>query len=1657
MSRIIGSKLILSVLLGLALGAVGAQNNLPTRGKKFWAGFMQNGFGAQALRVHIVSTNATTGTVSMPLAGWTQNFAVAANSSTVIVVPAAAENTGSGTISNKGVLIESNDSVNVFISSFQNFTHDLSQLLPETSIGDRYRVDSYHGIPNFNNLHKSELLVVATQDGTQVKITPHVATASGQPAGIPFTVDLNAGQTYQIQAVSDALDLTGTLVEATENSGSCRPFVVFGGSMCATLPGSCSACDHIFEQILPLPAWGMRYFTAPINGVNSYTYRILANENNTSVTIGANAPIVLNAGQKHEVNGATVPVCIQANKPVSVAQLLEGVVCAGSGDPSMVILSPHDRLTQRAAFTTLISPQLSQHSIGIICPPASVGQITLDGSVISAASFQPYSNCNDRVHAKVTVAPGYHQVVGPNGFQLYMFGIGAGESYAASVNDIRAIAIPQDSTICGAGPVTLVAPVVLTGIQWTAASDPSVILDTTNTYSFTPSATDSYTVSGIQPITGCPYSFTYNVGVPLAVPSLPVANGSSSATICQYEQVQLGLVPSPDPDWFDVQWWPAESLSDPNSPAPIASPQSTTWYKVEVTSPTGCGSMLDSVLVQVSPGQILDLSTAAVPAQVCSGSSTTLSSQTLRVIASDRFNGPVAPFLTVQGGTVSNSCGSVDGNALYFNGAGQRSVQTGNLNTSTGGRIRFHLKIANGTAPCDDADPGENVILEYSTSNGFSWNAIQTFNENAYPSLAQVDLAIPAAAQNNNTMFRIRQVLHSGSGQDNWLIDDLIIARIDNLYAAYQWSPSVASPSSASTSAIPQQSGWYVLTATDPSAGCAYSDSVYVTVVPSISLQVTPDTVLCAVSGIQLNATPVPNIPVTYSWSPNGSLNNAAIADPLATPQTTTAYSVTATTAAGCTATEQVTITVGQLLDLAINASDLQICQGQQVQLNAVASGANGLQYSWSNASTLNSSTSASPIATPTQTTTYMCTVTDPVSGCSLSESITINVTTGYMANAGSDVTLCSALGHQLNVQHNVPNAIYQWSPAANLNNSNIQAPTVLADASETYTVVVTDQNGCSVTDQIVITKVYQNVPGTIAATSCADAPPILNAPANAASYSWSTGQTTSSITPAASGNYTLTMTSSQGCQAVTTFNVTLHALPIVDLGADVSLCGATDHVLNAGNAGSSFNWSTGAQSQSITVTTSGSYSVAVTNANGCSASDAVNVSFNAMPQDMLQDVTTCVSDPPVLDAGNPGCTYSWNTGAQTSSITASTSGTYSVTITTAQNCSATFDAMVQLMPLVTIDLGNDTSICEGNAIVLQAGGIDLSYEWTNQATSTSIVVNASGVYGVTASNGYCSAYDDIAITVTPAPIDVLNDVTVCEGTPVTLDAGNDGSTFQWSTGSVTSSTDVTASGNYSVVVTNASECSRTMDANVVFVAPPVVELGADTVLCEGDQLIISAAQPQCMYQWNTGATTSAIGVTLEGSYSVVVSNGYCQVNDLINIYFNPRPLPLTSVSVQACLEEEPRYVELDAENNGSQYLWSTGEVSQIIRAQATGTYTVEITNNFGCSRTASIEVIEYCPSTIFAPNTFTPNTDGLNDLFMPVGRNIEKIQFAVFDRWGIMIYYTEDLAKGWDGTYMGENVPDDTYVWKLNYRTKEENGQLSMEQEMIGHVQVLR
>jgi gliding motility-associated-like protein len=387
------------------------------------------------------------------------------------------------------------------------------------------------------------------------------------------------------------------------------------------------------------------------------------------------------------------------------------------------------------------------------------------------------------------------------------------------------------------------------------------------------------------------------------------------------------------------------------------------------------------------------------------------------------------------------------------------------------------------------------------------------------------------------------------------------------------------------------------------------------------------------------------------------------------------------------------------------------------------------------------------------------------------------------------------------------------------------------------------------------------------------------------------------------------------------------------------------------------------------------------------------------------------------------------------------------------------FDALVTLAPRVSVNLGPDLDACMGDTVLLDAGSTPgVAYLWnTGQGTPT-LAPTSSGTYILMATNGYCSDSDTVAVLFHAVPVNILADQTACIGQSATLDAGNAGSTYSWSNGGTEQVISVGSPGTYSVHVTNASGCSADFGAEVAFVPPPSVDLGPDTVLCAGQLLTLDAGNPGSTFTWSTGATSPTLSVGTGGNYTVSVDNGHCSVSDAVAVIFNPAPTPMPAHHYFTCLDEEPHSVPIDAGNAGSSFLWNDGRTTQTVNAAQYGWWSVEITNAFGCSRLDSALVEEFCRPSIFIPNTFTPNGDGRNDVWLVAGNNIVEYDMQIFDRWGGVLFHSTSVDQGWDGTANGRPMPNDVYVFQVTFRLQEDSsGHLGFEQTKLGHVQVLR
>jgi hypothetical protein len=416
--------------------------------------------------------------------------------------------------------------------------------------------------------------------------------------------------------------------------------------------------------------------------------------------------------------------------------------------------------------------------------------------------------------------------------------------------------------------------------------------------------------------------------------------------------------------------------------------------------------------------------------------------------------------------------------------------------------------------------------------------------------------------------------------------------------------------------------GTYSVVATNTTTGCSIPMTGTVTVIenPLPLANAGSDRVACVGSSVTLTATGG----VSYLWNPGGASGASYTVSPLVA----TNYIVQVTDANGCSKNDTVRVTISALPVISAGP-DVAVCSGSVVSINATG----GNTYVWSPAAGLSSTTVASPVASPTNTTTYTVVGTD-VNGCQSSDNVVVTVNTTPIANAGTDQTICTGDNVSLVAGGG---GTYAWSTG-----QTTQSITVSPGSTTTYTVVVTNANGCSSSDNVLVT--VNPRPTANAGTDkviCAGNSVTLTA-SGGATYLWSNGATTASINvaPIATTTYSVTATSALGCSSSDDVQVTVNPKPIANAGADVPICVGKSATLTA-TGGVSYLWNPiGEVNATVTVSPAATttYSVTVTDANSCQATDAVVVTVNPLPVVFINNLATdyCADHAAVTITGIP-------------------------------------------------------------------------------------------------------------------------------------------------------------------------------------------------------------------------------------------------------------------------------------------------------------------------------------------------------------------------------------------------------------------------------------
>jgi gliding motility-associated-like protein len=566
----------------------------------------------------------------------------------------------------------------------------------------------------------------------------------------------------------------------------------------------------------------------------------------------------------------------------------------------------------------------------------------------------------------------------------------------------------------------------------------------------------------------------------------------------------------------------------------------------------------------------------------------------------------------------------------------------------------------------------------------------------------------------------------------------------------------------------------------------------------------------------------------------------------------------------------------------------------------------------------------------------------------------------------------------------------YVWSPAASLSNPNISNPVATPSVNTTYTVNITDANGCKNWDTLTLflNPVVPTNAGTDPTICFGQSTTLGGSPTSPSpntTYQWfpSTGLNNSTLanpvaSPVATTTY-IVASASDTCSGVDTVIVFVNQLPVVSAGADVSICFGNTVTLTA-SGGTTYLWNTGVTTTSLTAaaTAAATYTVIGTDANGCSNIDSATVFVNALPVVSAgADVSICYGDSTLL-TGSGAISYSWSTAATTTSIsvTPTAASSYTVIGTDANGCSNKDSASVFVNALPVVSAGADVSICFGSTTTLTGSGA-ISYSWSTTATTTSISVSptSSSTYTIigTDANG-CSNTDTATVFVNSLPIvDAGANVSICIGDSSSLN-GSGGTNYIWSPSTGLNNpnisnpvADPTTTITYTLVATDANFCSNTDTVNVTVLSLPGVTASNDTAICAGDSAFLSASGG-ISYTWSPASSLNNSNIsnpiatpTSTTTYTVtLVGVNGCINYDTVKVIVNPLPVIDAGLNTIVCPGDS---VSLAA-TGGINYIWSpAGGLSSTTNSNphanpsSATTYTVIGTDANGCSNTDSVSV----------------------------------------------------------------------------------------------------
>ena len=738
-------------------------------------------------------------------------------------------------------------------------------------------------------------------------------------------------------------------------------------------------------------------------------------------------------------------------------------------------------------------------------------------------------------------------------------------------------------------------------------------------------------------------------------------------------------------------------------------------------------------------------------------------------------------------------------------------------------------------------------------------------------------------------------------------------APFNYVWTANPADPSLTDPNSANPVVSPTVNTTYTLVVTDVNL-CSETTTVVITVLDEIIADAGSNDQICHPANggsIQLNGSAIGGSGIfSFAWTPEASLDNPSIANPIATPTSTTVYTLTVTDGFGCSTSDQVTITVADEV-IATVSNDEIICHpfnGGTVTLSASGSGGTGagFSYSWSPVEGLDDPNSPNPVATPQVSTTYTVTVTDlGGTGCADQAQVIINVTPELSVSAGLDQTICNPAngsGTTLNatpVGGSGAGYAYTWTPEEGLSDPNSPNPVANPSVTTLYTVTVRDSNGCEASASVTVSVLpelfaHAGNEETVCyglGTPIGGSPAATGGSGSGYTYSWEPAGSLDNAnianpfaSPTVTTTYTLTVMDGNNCVATDQVTVNVNPQIFANPGNDEVICLGESITLGetpaatGGTAPLTYYWwiapnipVSNLENPTVSPTVTTVYNLTVSDANGCFTGSSVTIIVSTGPNALVSaDQEICQGETVLLEASG-GELYLWSTGETTSTIWVMPDVTTTYTVDVSNSCGTTsLQTIVTVNPGPVANITGDSEACQGEIITLTTDfNADYVYIWNTGETTSSIEVTTGGIYSVTITNplNTCSSTDQINITFHPLPLAlVAEDQIICFGDEVSI--GQDPgvvpeNTYLWTSDPFDPSLTTpdianplvspTVTTTYTLLETYTLTGCENSNQVVITVVGGLANAGDDVSICEGEEVTLGTSPtPGNTYLWSS-------------------------------------------------------------------------------------------------------------------------------------------------------------------------------------------------------------